>query len=46
MKERKKIPITVIALPPHWEMKYDDGQASNYYYNSETEESTWERPEE
>ena len=34
-----------IALPPHWEMVCD-ADGSNYYYNSETEESTWERPEE
>ena len=39
-------PKDEIALPPHWEMAYDKMEGSHYYYNSETEETTWERPEE
>ena len=38
--------VDEIALPPHWEMVYDDAEGSNYYYNSETGKSRWERPEE
>ena len=38
--------VDEIALPPHWEMVYGDAEGSNYYYNSKTEESRWERPEE
>ena len=38
--------VDEIALPPHWEIVYDDAEESQYYYNSETEESSWERPEE
>jgi hypothetical protein len=38
------------ALPPHWKMLYDDAsddaEGSHYYYNSETDETSWERPEE
>ena len=38
--------VVEIALPPYWEMLYDDAQGSHYYYNSETEETSWERPKE
>ena len=38
--------VDEIDLPPHWEMVYGDAEGSNYYYNSKTEESRWERPEE
>ena len=38
--------VDEIALPPHWEMVYDDAEGSYYYYNSETEETSWERPKE
>ena len=34
------------ALPPCWEMVYDDAEEDYYYHNSETEETRWERPEE
>jgi len=39
-------PKDEIALPPYWEMVYDDAERSYYYYNSETEEASWERPKE
>ena len=39
-------PKDEISLPPHWEMAYDDAEGSHYYYNSETNETSWERPEE
>ena len=39
-------PKDEIALPPCWERVYDDAEEDYYYYNSETEETRWERPEE
>ena len=33
-----------IGLPPHWSEVADPETGNSYYYNSETEETTWDRP--
>jgi hypothetical protein len=33
-----------LDLPPNWYESYDEQENATYYYNSETQESVWERP--
>ena len=34
------------TLPPQWEELYDEAEGKPYFYNNDTDESSWERPTE
>ena len=46
MSESVKIDVdnVVDPLPPNWDMEYDEGERSYFYFNESTQETTWERP--
>jgi len=44
-EEEEEAGEDVEALPEGWTKQYDEGSERFYYFNAETEESAWERPE-
>lgn len=36
--------VQQVLLPPHWQEFYDENYKRSYYYNSQTGQSSWERP--
>jgi len=43
-KRQRTVTLGAARLPPNWEEHYSDQYKLNYYWNSRTGESAWERP--